>query len=108
MWRRGADTGAPPGVASSPAEPPGPVSIADLQRLEQLAFSVDSEAAEEEEFVEAKLALLSRPTPADMVGPVPHLTLPTDELSALERLRASERLSDSEYETLRRRVLLRI
>ncbi len=82
--------------------------MADLQRLEHLAWLVDNREAEVEAYVEAKLALLNRPTPGGMVGPLPNLSLPTDELAALERLRASAHLSDTEYEVLERRVLLRL
>lgn len=80
----------------------------DLQHLEHLAWQVDTESADEETYLEAKFAILHRPMPDEMVGPVPHLVLPTDELAALERLRSSGHVSDAEYETLRRRVLLRI
>lgn len=82
--------------------------MSDLQRLEHLAWLVDNHKTEEESYVEAKISLLTRPMPDAMVGPVPHLELPTDELSALERLRSSGHLNDAEYETLRRRVLLQL
>jgi hypothetical protein len=85
-----------------------PISMKDLQQLEHLAWLVDTRSVEEEAYLEAKFAILHRPMPDGVVGPVPHLILPTDELGALERLRASGHLSDAEYETLRRRVLLRI
>ncbi len=82
--------------------------MGDLQRLEHLAWLVDNREAEAEAYVEAKLALLNRPTPSELVGPVPNLPLPTDELSALERLRSLGHLTDAEYELLERRVLLRL
>lgn len=109
VWRapREPDGGGEPDTVPAP-ESDGPIAMGDLQRLEHLAWLVDNREAEAEAYVEAKLALLNRPTPAELVGPVPNLPLPTDELSALERLRALGHLSDAEYELLERRVLLRL
>lgn len=97
--------GALPAVDASDG---GPITMKDLQHLEHLAWLVDTRTAEAETYVEAKFAVLHRPMPDAVIGPVPHLVLPTDELAALERLHGSGHLSDVEYETLRRRVLLRL
>ncbi len=109
VWRapRESGGGGEPASLTAP-EADGPIAMNDLQRLEHLAWLVDNREAEAEAYVEAKLALLNRPTPAELVGPVPNLPLPTDELSALERLRALGHLTDAEYELLERRVLLRL
>lgn len=106
MWGK-EKNGAPSGSRPEP-EALGPVTMNDLERLEHLAWRVDSGQAEAEEFVEAKLAVLARPPPDATVGPISHLALPTDELSALERLHGSGHLTDPEYETLRRRVILKL
>lgn len=108
FWGRPKATAAAPTASATEAASQGPVSMSDLQLLEHLAWQVDSGEAEAEQFVEAKLALLSKPTPEDLVGPIAHLALPTDELSSLERLHASSHLTDPEYEVLRRRVILKI
>lgn len=97
-----------PTASVGPDPGTGPIGMSDLQRLEQLAWLVDNRSEEEERYIAAKLALLSRPTPVATAESVPTMSLPTDELSALERLRASGHLSEAEYETLERRIILRI
>lgn len=108
FWGR--SKGSPPSQPPAPesATSPPPVSMEELEQLEHLAWKVDTGEADAEQFVEAKLGLLTKPTPEDLIGPISHLGLPTDELSSLERLHASGHLTDSEFELLRRRVILKI
>lgn len=114
LRRRVEDTDPPvgdiPGAGVPIVEPQAgaPIGLPDLQHLEHLAGQVSSRSVAAESYLEAKIALLARPTTEALVGPVARLPFPSDELLTLERLHLSGALSSSEYEVLRRRVLLRI
>lgn len=86
--------------------PRSPVALRDLRRLEELRALEEKGLVPHGTFEEAKRELIAAPVPSGASGPVSRAPLPSEELAVLRRLHERGALTDGEYETLERRVLL--